>query len=159
MKLVRDFMSTSVHAVELNDSVHDAAVLMADKTVSCLIVMDKGESKGIVTERDLIRKVLVHQKNGKKIKVKEIMSSPLTTVSPDEDLGFVSNIMKNQGIRRVPVVSNNKLIGIVTQTDVVHQTYELHKEHKKMELNQNIQSWIVLIALILTIILLYKLLA
>ncbi|RMF06878.1 CBS domain-containing protein [Candidatus Woesearchaeota archaeon] len=159
MKKVRDFMSTSVHAIEVGSSVHDAALLMADKSISCLIVTKNGEPEGIITERDLIRKILAKGRSMKGTKVEDIMTSPLITVDPEDDLGHVSLLMKEKGIRRLPVMSEGKLIGIVTQTDVVKITHELHEKHKKMEFYQNLQSGIVLIALILTIILLYKILS
>lgn len=159
MDTARDIMSDSVHAISTTSTVYNAALLMSDQAVSCLVVLEHEKPIGIITERDLLRKVLVKNKSPKSIKVNSIMSSPLITVKPEDDLSHMSNIMHYNNVRRVPVMEDNVVIGIVTQTDVVRATGLIHAEHKKMKLHMNIQSVVVVIGLILTIILLYQILS
>ncbi|MFP4112416.1 MAG: cyclic nucleotide-binding/CBS domain-containing protein [Candidatus Woesearchaeota archaeon] len=144
-KLVRDFMSTGVVSIDKTKPLSDAIKLMATKKISCLVVTDKTKPFGLITERDLIKKILLPGKNSKKLKLTDVMSDGLITIPPDLDLGRVSHLMKIHHIRHLPVVENNKVIGIVTQTDVITETHEVHNTNLAFMKYQNIQSIVIVI--------------
>ena len=96
----------------------EAIKLMQEKHLHNLIVMNKDEPIGIVTERDLVRKVLGENKDPTKLQIHEVMSSPLITISPEEDIQEAAKIMVEKDIRRLPVIERNKLVGLVTVSDI-----------------------------------------
>jgi len=120
MPLVKDLMTKQVITIDLNKTVFDAAVLMSEKEIACLVVMDDKTPIGIVTERDFVRKV-VSKKIPLNDKISEIMSKPLITIDPDSSLRDAARLMINNKIRRLPVVKENKLVGILVASDFARQ--------------------------------------
>jgi len=116
--LVKDLMSRKVNTIEENKTVFHAAKQMAKERRGYVVVLKNGKPVGILTDSDILEKVISKGKDPKKIKVKEVMSSPLITISPDEELVEVSRIMRKNVIKRVPVVKNGKLVGIITDNDI-----------------------------------------
>ena len=116
MTKVKDVMTTTVITIEDNKTVSEAAALMADNNVGNLIVMDGNTPIGIVTERDFVRRVLAKEKNPK-TKISEVMSTPLRVIDPDAPLKEAARRMVRKGIRRLAVMKDNKLVGIITATD------------------------------------------
>lgn len=116
-ELVRNIMKHQVVTVDSSVSIKDAAKIMEDTGVGCIIVMDQNIAVGILTERDFVRRVASH---GKPLSspVKEVMSSPLIVINPDESVWELAEIMKLRRIHKVPVVQENRLVGIVTTTDI-----------------------------------------
>jgi CBS domain-containing protein len=110
-------MSREIISIEKGASILEVAKLMEKHNISSLIVVDRGEPIGIVTERDLVRKVLLKNLDARS-KVKTIMSSPLITVDADEDVARAAEILVEEKIRRLPVVEEGKLVGIVTETNI-----------------------------------------
>lgn len=120
MSKVKDIMTKTVVTIEADKTVSEAAVLMTEKNVSNLIVMNDVTPIGIVTERDFVRKVLAKNKPPT-IKISEIMSTPLRVIDPDAPIKEAARKMIRKGIRRLPVIHDNKLVGIVTTTDIAKQ--------------------------------------
>ena len=116
MPKVKDVMTTTVITIESNKTVAEATALMAENDVSNLIVMDNNTPIGIVTERDFVRRVLAKDKPSK-TKISEIMSTPLKLIDPDASLKEAARIMVRKRIRRLPVIKDNKLVGIITTSD------------------------------------------
>jgi CBS domain-containing protein len=116
MPKVKEVMTKTVITVESNKTVTEAAALMAENDVGNLIVMDKNTPIGIVTERDFVRRVLAKETNPK-TKISEIMSTPLRVIDPDAPLKEAARRMVRKGIRRLAVIKDNKLVGIITATD------------------------------------------
>ena len=116
-ELVQNIMKHQVIAVDSTVTIKDAAKMMTDAGVGCIIVMDQNLAVGILTERDFVRKIVAHEKP-LSTPVKEVMSSPLIVVSPDESVWELAEIMKLRRIHKVPVVHENRLVGIVTTTDL-----------------------------------------
>jgi len=116
MTKVKDVMTKTVITIESNKTVIEAAVLMAEKDVANLIVMDNNTPIGIVTERNFVRRVLAKEKPSK-TKISEIMSTPLRVIDPDAPLKEAARRMVRKRIRRLPVIKDNKLVGIITATD------------------------------------------
>ncbi|MFH0749198.1 MAG: CBS domain-containing protein [Candidatus Bathyarchaeota archaeon] len=99
--------------------IYEAAKLMRDKKISSVIVVDKGIVKGILTERDLIRRVLAENKDPNKVKIDEVMTSPIVSISPNKDILDAAQLMKTKGIRRLVVMEDEKLVGIITTDDMI----------------------------------------
>ena len=116
MTKVKEVMTKTVITVESNKTVIEAAALMAENDVANLIVMDDNTPIGIVTERDFVRRVLAKEKPSK-TKISEIMSTPLRVIDPDAPLKEAARRMVRKRIRRLPVIKDNKLVGIITATD------------------------------------------
>ena len=116
-ELVQNIMKHQVITVDSSVTIKDAAKMMEDAGVGCVIVMDQNIAVGILTERDFVRKVAAHEKP-LSTSVKEVMSSPLIVINPDESVWELAEIMKLRRIHRVPVVLENRLVGIVTATDL-----------------------------------------
>ncbi len=116
MTKVKDVMTKTVITIEANKTVSEAAALMAENDVGNLIVMDDNTPIGIVTERDFVRRVLAKGKTPK-TKISEIMSTPLRVIDPDAPLKEAARRMVRKRIRRLPVIKDNKLVGIITATD------------------------------------------
>lgn len=112
--LVRHYMDTDVASTEGDITVIAAAKLMNKVNSGYLIILDHGHPVGIVTERDFVNKVLALEKDANKVLVRDIMSAPLITTDPDEDLVKASELMKKYDIRRLPVVKNDIIYGILT---------------------------------------------
>jgi len=111
-------MSKEVPTVTNEASTLEAAKTMSKSGKGFLIVLKDGKPVGIVTERDLVNKVIAKELDPKKVVTSAIMSSPLITVDPDEDLMKASEIMQKHNIRRLPVVKDGIIYGILTSKDV-----------------------------------------
>jgi CBS domain-containing protein len=116
MPAVRDFMTTNVITIDVNRTVLEAAKLMHQQDKGDLVVMDGDVAKGIVTERDLVRRVIV-QKKPLDTKVSEIMSTPLITIEENVPLRDAARIMVKYKIRRLPVTKKKVLVGIIATSD------------------------------------------
>ena len=120
---IAEIMSKKIETIEESASVQELALKMKDKNISSLLVVDSfGKSKGLVTERDLIRKICVKDICTSQVIVKEIMSLPLITINPNESPSTAIDIMLQHNIRHLLVVDDeteiNQPIGIVTPRDL-----------------------------------------
>jgi CBS domain-containing protein len=116
-EIVRDIMKNQVITVDSSVSIKDAAKIMTDASVGCVVVMEKNAAVGIVTERDFVRRIAAKEKP-LSAPVKEVMSSPLIVINPDETVWELAELMKLRRIHKVPVVQESRLVGIVTTTDL-----------------------------------------
>jgi len=117
---VKDIMTKAVVSVDAATTISYAAKMMEDAQVGSLIVTENNTPVGIVTDRDFAIKVVAHAYNTT-MPVRMIMSSPLYSISPDESVRMIADFMYTRGIRKLPVIDNDKVIGIVTATDLVRQ--------------------------------------
>ena len=109
-------MTKDVLTIEANKTVMEAATLMSQNDVGDLVVMESGAPVGIVTERDFVRRVIALGKPTN-TKVSEIMSTPLKVIDPEAPIKEAARRMVSKGIRRLAVIKDNKLVGIITVTD------------------------------------------
>ena len=101
---VHEAMTKNPVTVKPNSSVQDVAKIMSEKKIGSIIISGNGELSGILTERDLVRKVLARGKDPKSVKVNEIMSKPVVRINENSDLLDASELMKKKNIRRLVVV-------------------------------------------------------
>ena len=112
-------MSREIITVEENRTVLDATKLMVKKGVGCLIIKAGVHLRGILTERDLVSRVLVESFDPAKVLAKDIMSTPLFTIKEDETLTKAADLMNQYRVRRLPVVDGKKnMVGLITSTDL-----------------------------------------
>ncbi len=116
--LLKDIMVSNVVTIDPDKTARDAAKLMADSGISSVIVMKGDEIIGIVTERDLVRKVCANDIPSSKVSITSVMSSPVITAESDLPIEAAVQRMFNNRIRRLPVVEDGKLVGIVTISDI-----------------------------------------
>ena len=117
-KSVRDIMSKDLLTISENESALKAAQMMNEKGVSSLIVISGERPIGIITERDFIKKICLKDLRISNVKVGEMMSKIRTFASPDTTIDVAVQRMVNNRIRRLPIMENGKLIGIITVTDL-----------------------------------------
>ena len=124
---VSQAMEKSVMAVELNTTARECAKVMAKRGVSSAVITQRGRPIGIVTERDLVSKVMAEAIEAEKVLVRDIMSTPLITISPDGLLKEAAELMAQYRIRRLAVVDGaGALVGIVTTGDIARTMAEKH---------------------------------
>jgi len=117
---VKDIMTKAVVSVDVATTVSDAAKIMEEKEIGAIVVTENNTPVGIITDRDFAIKVVAHAYDPTS-PVRMIMSSPLYSISPEESVRMIADFMYTRGIRKLPVIDNDKVIGIVTATDLVRQ--------------------------------------
>jgi len=121
--LVKDVMTRQPVTVRASDSVEVLAKRMSEAEVGSVIVVDpKGNPVGIVTERDLLKRVTAKNKEPRKVKAREIMSAPLIAVSPTASVFDVARKMRQNKVRRLVVLEGGRMRGIVTTKDILDVT-------------------------------------
>jgi CBS domain-containing protein len=121
----KDVMDSKVSFVEVSQTVLDTIKLMVAAETWSVIVQSQGRPVGVVTDRDILRKCLAKGYAPEKMKIEDIMASPIISVGPDERLGKIMDIMVEKNIRRVYVVENEKIIGRITQTKMFDDSLNL----------------------------------
>jgi CBS domain-containing protein len=114
-----DIMRKAVITVKKMDTIDKVVKIMSKIGIGGVVVTENGKVVGILTEKDIIREVVAKGKNPKKVKVKSIMTSPVRTVKAETDVEEGFRIMRDLDIERLPVVMKGKLIGLVTERDLV----------------------------------------
>ena len=118
MGQIRDIMEKNVITIEDSKSSLDAARLIAEKDISFLVVVKNGNPIGIVSERDFLRKIVAENKTPSEIPLSKIMSYKFRWVEPTTEIEDAVQKMLNNNIRRLIVLENEKLVGVITQTDL-----------------------------------------
>ena len=118
MGQIRDIMGKNVVTIDEDSSVLDAAQLLKEKEISFLVITKNNKPIGVVTESDFVRKLVVDDKIASKTSLSEIMSYKFRSVEPSTDIEDAVQKMLNNKIRRLLVIDQEKLVGVVTETDL-----------------------------------------
>ena len=116
--VVKDFMSGDIVTVEVEMSVAEASKKIAENPRGYAIALDGGQPAGMVTEQDVVKKVVAEGLDPSETKVSQVMSSPLITVDLEEELMKAAEIMKNKNVRKLPVVQDGIIYGVITARDI-----------------------------------------
>jgi CBS domain-containing protein len=117
---VEDVMTKEVITVDENETVKKAAGIMGKNEISCLIALRKGRAIGIITERDILKRIIVEDRDPEKTKVANVMSSPLEVVAFGTDLEKALKLMVRKKIKKLPVVDKKSILCLVSLTDIAH---------------------------------------
>ncbi|MBA4458908.1 MAG: CBS domain-containing protein, partial [Nitrosopumilaceae archaeon] len=115
---LKEIMNTSVVSVDSSVTATDAAKLMENSKVGAIIVFENASPVGIITDRDFAIKITAHS-YPIDTPVRRIMSSPLISIDPDSDVWTASDLMSTRNVRKLPVIEDDKVVGIVTSSDLV----------------------------------------
>ena len=118
MGQIRDIMEKDVITIENDKTAQDAAKIIAEKDISFLVIMNDGSHQGVLSESDFVRKVAAEDKKASEIKISEIMSYKFRSVGPTTTIEDAIQKMLNNNIRRLIIIDDEKLVGVITQTDL-----------------------------------------
>jgi len=133
---VEDVMVEEVVTVEAEATVQEAVDLMNKHEIGCLIVVLRGKPVGIITERDMLKRVLAKSKDPEKIKVSEIMSAPLIVGKPEMEVEDAVKLMFKTKIKKLPVIQKGRLVGLVTLTDLTRFQPHMIRILKKLSVTE-----------------------
>ncbi len=135
---VKDIMTIEVFSVDAEETVLKAVGLMTEKNISSLLVRKGDKEVGIITERDVLTKVIAKGVIPSEIKVEDVMSAPLIVIEAKAGIEDAAKKMREKKIRRLPVIREGKIIGIITETDITKIEPELiflEREHARLSLS------------------------
>jgi len=131
---VVEIMTQSPVTIRADATAKDAADLMRDREIGSLVVVETGKPMGIVTERDIVTKIAAPDKQPSRVLVRDIMTSPVVVVHPHEEVAEAAKLMSQRKIRRLPVVQEGKLVGMITENDIIRvwpQLIEVTREYAR----------------------------
>jgi CBS domain-containing protein len=123
-KIVRDAMTPEVRTVSPAQSLTAAAEVMKGEDVGSVPVVEEGRLTGIVTDRDIVTRAVAERRDPQAVEVDEVASRELVTVEPDQDLDEALALMARHQVRRLPVVEEGRLVGMLAQADVALEAKE-----------------------------------
>ena len=118
MTQVRDIMEKNVITIDHTKNALDASVILKEKEISFLVILKEGKPEGIVSERDIVRKIAAEDAKSSQIQIEEIMSKKFKWVEPETEVEHAVQKMLNNNIRRLIVLEDEKLAGVITQTNL-----------------------------------------
>jgi CBS domain-containing protein len=128
---VNQILSTKgkdVYSVLSTNTVFEALTEMSQKNIGAILVMEQNVLKGILSERDYARKIVLKDKSSKETFVHEIMAVDIVTITPNDKLDYCMELMSTKRVRHLPVIENDLVIGIISISDVVKAIIEIQKE-------------------------------
>lgn len=128
---VNQILSTKgkeVYSVLSTITVFEALKVMGEKNIGAVLIIEEGVLKGLLSERDYARKIVLKDKSSRETFVHEIMEKDLVTVKPSDNLDYCMELMSTKRIRHLPVLENDTVIGIISIGDVVKAIIEIQKE-------------------------------
>jgi CBS domain-containing protein len=124
---ILDVKGREVHSIPSTITVYEALRIMGEKNVGALLIIEDNVLKGVLSERDYARKIALKNKSSKETFVHEIMDKNLITLKPTDNLEHCMDLITNKRIRHLPVLSDNKVEGIISIGDVVNAIIETQK--------------------------------
>ena len=119
---VNQILSTKgkeVYSILSTNTVYEALTVMSEKNIGAILIIEDGILKGVLSERDYARKIVLKAKSSKKALVHEIMEADVVTVKPSDNLDYCMELMSTKRVRHLPVIENDTVIGIISISDVV----------------------------------------
>ena len=118
MGQVRDIMEKNVITIDINETANHAANQMKENDISFLVIIENGKPVGVVSERDFVQKLCINNQNSSDVKISDIMSYKFRWVNPSTKIEDAIQKMLNNNIRRLLILDDEKLVGVITQTDL-----------------------------------------
>jgi CBS domain-containing protein len=118
MGQVRDIMEKNVITIDINETANHAANQMKENDISFLVIIENGKPVGVVSERDFVQKLCINNQNSSDVKISDIMSYKFRWVNPITKIEDAIQKMLNNNIRRLLILDDEKLVGVITQTDL-----------------------------------------
>ena len=128
---VNQILSTKgkeVYSILSTNTVYEALTVMSEKNIGAILIIEDTVLKGVLSERDYARKIVLKSKSSKKAFVHEIMETNVVTVSPSDNLEYCMELMSTKRVRHLPVLENDIVIGIISISDVVKAIIEMQKD-------------------------------
>jgi CBS domain-containing protein len=135
-KKITEVMSSNPCAIEANQPVAYAAKMMKDEDVGLAPIVEGDRLVGTLTDRDIVTRVVAEGKDPQSVSVREVASTDLVTIDPEQDLDEALSLMASHQVRRLPVVEGGRLVGVVAQADVAREG----KDKKTGELVEEISE-------------------
>ncbi len=140
---VMEIMTRTPVTVSPDDTVDRAAATMRTRDIGSLIVIQDGKPSGIVTERDIVTKVAASNLAPSSVRVRDIMSAPVVAIHPHEEVAEAARVMSDRKIRRLAVVDEGKLVGVITENDIVRiwpHLIEVTREYARLGLDEDVRG-------------------
>ena len=135
---VKDVMVTNVVTVDVGVNVRKAVERMNNQEIGCLVVLEKGNFAGILTERDVLKRVIAEARNPDKTLVGDVMSKPLIVVDPEASLEEALELMFEKRVKKLTVAKNKELVGLITMTDIAGTHMEMIEYIKRLSAKYDI---------------------
>jgi CBS domain-containing protein len=129
--LVKDIMVKNVKSINYDKTVFDACMKFTEDNISSLVVVNNGLIVGIITERDIIKRVVINEKNPTTTTIEEIMSKNIITIHASAKIEQATELMKKHNIKKLPVLLNNEFVGIISITDLANNMATFNKKNKE----------------------------
>ncbi len=140
---VLEIMSRTPITVSPEDTVDRAAATMRTRDIGSLIVIEGGVPSGIVTERDIVTKVAAPNLRPNTVRVRDIMSAPVVSIQSSEEVAEAARVMSERKIRRLAVVDDGKLVGVITENDIIRiwpHLIEVTREYARLGLDEEVRG-------------------
>src|SRR2546427_1150413 len=140
---VLEIMTKIPVTVSPEDTVDRAAATMRTRDIGSLIVIEGGKPSGIVTERDIVTKVAAANLVPNTVRIRDIMSAPVVAIRPEEEVAEAARVMSDRKIRRLAVVDDGKLVGVITENDIVRiwpHLIEVTREYARLGLDEELRG-------------------
>jgi len=139
--IVKDIMNVNVIMIKPSATIKEAASEMTKNHIGSLVVISAtGEAAGIITERDILSHVVAEGRPADGVKVEEIMSKELITVTPEDTLEEAAEIMSSKKIKKLPVIEENKIVGIITASDLIAFEKELVEKLSELMVSPEVRK-------------------
>jgi CBS domain-containing protein len=135
---VEDVMVKGVITIDEEMTVKEAAEVINKFEIGCLIAVAKGKAAGILTERDLLKRIVTEGKDAAEIHVKDVMTSPLVVAEPKMDLAEAVKLMFQMKIKKLPIVERTRLVGLVSLTDIARFQQQMMTIVKQLATKQTV---------------------
>lgn len=129
---VEDVMVREVITIDENSNAKEAAEVMNKFEIGCLIAVRKGKAIGMITERDLLKRIVAEARDATETEVKDVMSTPLVVIEPSVELEEAVRLMFQMKIKKLPVIDGKRLVGLITLTDIARFQPQMMKLLKQL---------------------------